>query len=326
MKRPSLFPLTPVPFIASLLLLLLLPIALGHPNPLQPASPLVSIPPGTSFQIQLSGDVDTSLPARVYELDLFDTPRETISYLKSRGSIVICYFSAGSFEDWREDACAFPNHVKGKKLDDWPGECWLDVRDTNALGPIMRARLLLAKSKGCDGVDPDNMDAFSNKASKTGFPISSSDQLTYNRLIADTAHSLSLLVALKNCQDLARDLLPWFDFLVTEECVQYRECEQGTVFVRAGKANFNIEYKGSLQHICRTTNALNIDAQKKHIDLDARRELCKTYGDIGGGSGARGSAGAGASGPANGTDGAGAGGGRGIGDVIGKILFGRQME
>lgn len=34
---------------------------------------------------------------------------------------------------------------------------WLDVTQISLLAPIMRARLDLAKSKNCDGVEPDNV-------------------------------------------------------------------------------------------------------------------------------------------------------------------------
>lgn len=53
---------------------------------------------------------------------------------------MICYFSAGSWEDWRPDAGQFPDSVKGNNLEDWPGEKWLDIRQIDVLAPIMGAR------------------------------------------------------------------------------------------------------------------------------------------------------------------------------------------
>jgi len=46
----------------------------------------------------------------------------------------------------------------------------------------MRSRLDLAKSKGCDAVEPDNMDGYTNS---TGFNLTYRDQLKYNIFIAD---------------------------------------------------------------------------------------------------------------------------------------------
>ncbi|KXS17656.1 glycoside hydrolase family 114 protein [Gonapodya prolifera JEL478] len=241
-----------------------------------PPNPLPKITPGTSFQIQLSGTVDTSpsLLARVHEVDLFDTSASTVSQLKSAGAIVICYFSAGSSENWRPDFASFPAAVMGSPLDGWPGENWLDVRNIDALGPIMTNRLMMAKNKGCDGVDPDNVDGYNNP---TGFPLSSADQLRYNRFIADAAHSNSLLVALKNCQALGPQLVPWYDFAVTEQCAQYEECDSSSPFVKANKAVFNIEYNLDVAAFCSSSVAMNIDAQLKKLALDAPRTFCRQY-------------------------------------------------
>ena len=65
--------------------------------------------------------------------------------------------SAGSSEDWRPDDDRFPDRVRGKKLDGWPGEHWLDIRQLDVLKPIMRARLDRSRGKGFDGVDFDNV-------------------------------------------------------------------------------------------------------------------------------------------------------------------------
>ena len=70
----------------------------------------------------------------MYDIDLFDTPVATIKDLQSAGSVVICYFSAGSFEPWRPDADTFSERVKGKKMDGWD-ELWLDISNLEELGP-----------------------------------------------------------------------------------------------------------------------------------------------------------------------------------------------
>ena len=40
----------------------------------------------------------------------------------------VCYFSAGSAEDWRPDFRQFPSAAIGRALDGWPGESWVDIR------------------------------------------------------------------------------------------------------------------------------------------------------------------------------------------------------
>jgi hypothetical protein len=70
----------------------------------------------------------------VYLVDGFDTPAATVSLLKGQGRHPVCYFSAGSFEEWRPDAGDFVAADLGKPLSGWPGERWLDVRS-----PAVRA-------------------------------------------------------------------------------------------------------------------------------------------------------------------------------------------
>lgn len=118
---------------------------------------------GTPWQILLSRIVDASLPvvpvAPVYDVDMFGTPKETIAQLHQQGVKVICYFSAGSYENWRPDAANFKSEDLGHPLNGWPGESWLNTNNTNVRN-IMAARIQMAAEKGCDAIDPDNMDSF----------------------------------------------------------------------------------------------------------------------------------------------------------------------
>lgn len=228
--------------------------------------------PGLAWQIQYAGSLDTSLKVDVFNLDLFDTPASTISKLRADGKHVICYFSAGSYENWRPDTGMFPEAVLGRNLDGWAGEKWLDVRQLDALIPIMKARMQQAADKGCDGVDPDNVDGYSNN---TGFTLSYDDQLAYNKALADEAHKLGLAISLKNDLDQIKDLVTYFDFAVNEECFEYSECDLLKPFVSAGKAVFGIEYNLSSASFCPKANASNFDFLKKNLSLDAARESCR---------------------------------------------------
>lgn len=82
---------------------------------------------GDNMMIQLQWEINTSYNVDVYSIDLFDTSTEFISKLQEKNIWVICYFSAGTFENWREDAELFPIEVLWKDLSNWPGEKWLDV-------------------------------------------------------------------------------------------------------------------------------------------------------------------------------------------------------
>ena len=150
--------------------------------------------PGTSWQIQYTGALDLSLDVQMYDLDLFETSPSVMDELHAANIRVVCYFSAGSWEDWRPDANQFPESVLGNELEGWPGERWLDIRQIDILGPIMAARLDLAAQKGCDGVDPDNVEGYANDS---GFPLTAQDQAAYNIWLATQAHNRRLAVGLE---------------------------------------------------------------------------------------------------------------------------------
>jgi len=162
-----------------------------------------------------------------------------ITSLQASGKRVICYFSAGSFEDFRADASSFRSQDLGNPLGDFPDERWLDIRWASILA-IMEVRLDLAVERGSDGVEPDNMDGFTNNS---GFSLTAADQLTFNRAIANEAHERGLSVGLKNDLDQISDLLAFFDFQVNEQCHEFDECAALDAFITAGKPVFNAEYE-----------------------------------------------------------------------------------
>ncbi|MCA9666483.1 MAG: endo alpha-1,4 polygalactosaminidase [Myxococcales bacterium] len=226
--------------------------------------------PGTSWQWQLSGTLDTSINVAMYDIDLFDTAAATIQALHTQGRVVICYFSAGSYEDWRPDASSIPAAARGKKLDGW-NELWLDVRHAG-VRDVMKKRLALAKQKGCDGVEPDNVDGYAND---NGFGLAASDQLAYNRFLADEAHKLGLSVGLKNDLDQVKALVASFDWALDEECAQYDECDLLKPFIAAGKAVFHVEYTPTNEtKVCSVSKQLGLDTLIKRLELDAWRKTC----------------------------------------------------
>lgn len=192
----------------------------------------------TTWQWQLQETLNTSYDVDLYEIDLFDTPTATIQALKDAGRAVICYFSAGSWEDFRSDAGAFPSAIRGNVYSGFEDERWLDIRSQIVLN-LMLARLDLAVQKGCDGVEADNVDGFGNN---TGFPLTSADQLGFNRRLFNAAHERGLAVALKNDGDQVAALITYVDLSVNERCHELAECGQLEAFVAAGKPVLNAEY------------------------------------------------------------------------------------
>lgn len=226
---------------------------------------------GETFQWQLQGTVDTSVEADVYDIDMFDSPASLVTELHEMGRHVVCYVSAGSYENWRPDKRRFPKKILGKPLDGWAGERWLDVRKLKPLKRIMDARLAKCAAKGFDGVEYDNVDGFTNR---TGFPLTKKHQLAYLRYLSSAAHEHGLAAGLKNLPQLARKLEPRWDFVVNEQCFQYDECEPYLSFIDAGKPVFNVEYELELDEFCDQANAWGFTSMRKRYNLKAERWAC----------------------------------------------------
>jgi len=209
----------------------------------------------------------------MYDIDLFDNTAETIATLHSQGKAVICYFST-QYENWRPDASSFTSAVIGNGLDGWTGENYVDIRST-VVRNIMTARMDLAVSKGCDGIEPDNVDGYENDS---GFPIKAADQLNFNEFLATSGHARGLSVGLKNDVDQSKDLEPYFDWALDEQCKQYSECDTLTNFISAGKAVFECEYSGSASSVCPYMVGIKFSSLIKTLDLTASiKAQCCTY-------------------------------------------------
>lgn len=238
--------------------------------PIQAAVPIHANGINTTWNWQLKGTLNTGYNVNVYDVDLFETSAAQITSLKLSGKKVVCYFSAGSSEDWRDDFGNFLQTDMGKNLDGWAGERWLDVRSQNVLD-IMETRMNLAVTKGCDGVEPDNMDGYTQDSC---FDISADEQLAYNRAIANMARSKGLSVALKNDPDQILDLKDYFDFSVSEQCYYYNECASYLPFVTDGKPVFNAEYETvyrsdpSRSTLCTYSNTNDIQTIVFDLNLD----------------------------------------------------------
>lgn len=75
--------------------------------------------------------------------------------------IVLCYFNAGAVQytdcdwsKWKTDGL-----FNGKIVANYDQEKYVDVTDETAI-ELQKARIDLAHSIGCDGIDPDNIDTY----------------------------------------------------------------------------------------------------------------------------------------------------------------------
>jgi len=143
----------------------------------------------------------------------------------------------------------------------------------------MTERLKLAASKGCDGVDPDNVDGYDND---TGLDLTTSDAIDYLTFLADIAHSLNMSIGLKNAAEIVNQTLGFLQWEVNEQCEQYQECDSFEPFIKAGKPVFHIEYPNSAPDvsastkttICDDPTAKGFSTVIKNMDLDNWLDAC----------------------------------------------------
>ena len=228
-------------------------------------------PPNAQWQYQLQGGIDRSNAARVFDVDGAETSAATVRALKRDGRYVVCYFSAGTYENFRSDSRRLAPSVRGRPVEGYGNERWLDIRRLDLVAPLLRARMRTCARKGFDAVEPDNVDGYDNP---TGFPLRRSDSLRFTRWLARTAHRLGLAVGLKNSTGLVSALAARFDFAVVEQCLQYDECERYRPFVRRGKPVYEVEYEGTPQSVCPQAGRLGINTIVKDVDLTAPSRPC----------------------------------------------------
>jgi hypothetical protein len=228
-------------------------------------------PTTAPWQWQLVGKIDTSFPVGVYEVDGFTTKASVVDALHAKGVKVMCYVDVGSWEEFRPDAGDFPKSVIGRRYAGYEdSERWLDIRRIDKLGPILLKRFKLCADKGFDAVEADNVNGYDVPKPGTGFPLKASDQLRFNRWVAQTVHALGMSIALKNDGPQAAQLVGDFDMAVVESCFQYDECGDYRVFVKAGKAVFATEYELEPKQFCAKARKYRFSAIVKDGDLKAR--------------------------------------------------------
>ncbi len=228
--------------------------------------------PLSTWQIQLSGTVTTSLDVELYTVD-FDTPSAKIEALHAAGRIVVCYFSAGTRESFRSDAAEFPAASLGSALVDYPNERWLDIRN-DSVRAVMRARVAKARDAGCDGIHPSGLAGF---LEDTGFALGRADQLEYNRWLSAETHARGLSIGLvEGDLSLSEAHVADFDWVVVWNCVD-SGCATAAPFISAEKPAFVIEYGDAARaaEVCPRATALKLSAVvKRDADLDAFRAGC----------------------------------------------------
>lgn len=145
------------------------------------------------------------------------------------------------------------------------GEYWLDQRESawrDIWGPIIWARLDLAKKLGCDGVEGDQNNAYGND---TTFGAIEAISLRLYREVYYQTHLRGLTVISKNGLELTSQQItepgasaisyctPGLcvpDGILNEECAQYNECGSLDTATTKGMWVGQVEYKGTIASVC----------------------------------------------------------------------------
>lgn len=240
--------------------------------------------PADTWQFQYAGKIDLSVPADVFDLDYQETTKAQIQELHRRGRRAVCYIDAGTWESFRPDAYMYHQKILGNAVDGWPDERWLDIRDLDqsrgktglTLRELIVRKIKICAQKGFDGVDPDWQHAYTES---TGFHITATQQLSFNKFLAREAHKRGMAAGLKNDKEQAKAMVKYVDFGVDEECQQWSECEgAGTKgdpgwapFIDADKAVAGIEYS---DYSMKCARIVGISTILKHRNLDAWLVRC----------------------------------------------------
>lgn len=201
------------------------------------------------------------------------------------GKKIICYFSAGTSEVWRPDYHLFKVQDQGANLPLWPGEKWLNVRSPD-VWQIMQRRIKFAGQQGCDAIDPDNMDGYSNERGG-GFMnrLTQRDAITYTKRLAREAQKYGMATGLKNAEEIISRVREDVQFAVNEECAMddggcksYRKLLNQDRNAKP-KPVFHIEYvtyKQVQDHLNRTVTSIEINkpAFRNMSPDEIRNKLC----------------------------------------------------
>jgi hypothetical protein len=188
----------------------------------------------------------------LYDIDGIDNPASTVKALHSRHDKVICYIEVGAAGNYYSAAAeripvTYYAQLKnagdlGKAVPGYP-EYYLNINKASTVRIIESMIRQQCSAKGFDAVEPDIDDSYTDA---TGFKITETQNIRYDRTLGVYAHGLGLAWGQKNGDNdprFSRALEPTTDFLLDEECNFYNTCGIVTPpYIKAGKLVLNAEY------------------------------------------------------------------------------------
>lgn len=258
-----------------LMTLFALPSLQASAQPVSVVTPSRWMPaPDARFDLQFSTPMQLQRTVDFLVLDLNDALPDEISQIRGRGAAAVCYFDGGTMAEDADDFGSVPPLAVGRQVEQQPNQRWLDIRDIDAIAPMIQGRLDLCRDKGFDGALVGNLE---NYLFRTGFPIGERQQQAFNRFIADEAHQRGLSIGLWNSRSQIAPLSMDYDFVVLSGCFEDGWCNESQPFLDQTKPAFLVEFAESARsdlEFCRAAQSFGAMGIIKRQILDGWLRLC----------------------------------------------------
>ena len=170
----------------------------------------------------------------MYDVDGFLTTSDEITAMHTEWQAatlphpkVSCYLDL-AWEAYRPDGSTeprgvFPATTLGNVYYGYPQERWVDVRQLDALKPMIDHRIAMCAAKGFDSVELDDIDSY-DPPTETGFQLTAGDWQNFLAYTDNEVHRYGMTAMWKNSPLLAWWGRRYTDGAVVEECYVYTQC------------------------------------------------------------------------------------------------------
>ncbi len=170
----------------------------------------------------------------IYDIDGFLTTSAQVRAIRTSWQAstlphpkAICYLDL-AWEDYRPDGSpaprgSFPADTLGNIYFGFSQERWVDLRQLDALKPMLDERITMCARKGFDAVELDDIDGF-DPPSKTGFHLTPGDAQNFLAYAFNEIHRLGMTGLWKNSPYLSWWARSYADGAIVEECYLGHAC------------------------------------------------------------------------------------------------------
>jgi hypothetical protein len=170
----------------------------------------------------------------IYDIDGFLTTKAQVRAIRTTWQAstlahpkTICYLDL-AWEDYRPDGSPapsgrFPAATLGNIYFGYSQERWVDLRQLDALKPMLDERIAMCARKGFDAVELDDIDSF-DPPSTTGFHLTPGDAQNFLAYAFNEIHRYGMTGLWKNSPYLSWWGRHYADGAIVEECYVYHAC------------------------------------------------------------------------------------------------------